>query len=390
MKIGQKPYLVGEEGPELILPREDGDAFVLPADITRQVLPAMRDVTPRKAGGVMESKGGRFAALDGVSSSGNPATGSASRLPTTLYTPSAQARAQENSYFVDPQEGRYLLDNETEGMPLLPDPVEGPWAGPGMPAPTRAEHRATVQKGVDSVMRMPGVRAASKYPGQLFADAAPGAPAQMIPFEELQQRVADRSVDANNTLFDIRDRAERDRVQRDLQARASRVPLGTPTAPLPPLPGMSSFRPSTRRAIDRNMERFLRTPQGALYATEQAQQQQAAAASAQAAGQWEMVNDPVSGKPFVMVNGRGQTVSLPKMEEDEQLTFVDTQKPDPLGIGMVTVREPRIYNRRSGTMRAIPMEGDQPSVENASPTVSPSAPKTGIKPGGRFLPAAKM
>jgi hypothetical protein len=92
----------------------------------------------------------------------------------------------------------------------------------------------------------------------------------MIPFEELQSRVADRAIDANNTLFDIRDRAERDRVQRDLQARASRVPLGTPTAPLPPLPGMPGFRPSTRRAIDRNMERFLSTPDGAIYATEQA------------------------------------------------------------------------------------------------------------------------
>ena len=41
MKIGAKPYLVGEKGEELIFKRRDGTGFVVPADVTAQIKPAL-------------------------------------------------------------------------------------------------------------------------------------------------------------------------------------------------------------------------------------------------------------------------------------------------------------------------------------------------------------
>jgi 5-formyltetrahydrofolate cyclo-ligase len=124
------------------------------------------------------------------------------------------------------------------------------------------------------------------------------------------------------------------------------------------------MRPGAVRRSQRALEKFVKTPQGAAWAADrgseaqmQAQQIAAAQAAAGAGTTWKTVIDPNTGRPFAMVNDRGQSINLPAMKADEEIIFVDTQQPDPLGIGMVTVREPRIYNRSTRQMQAIPMGG---------------------------------
>jgi hypothetical protein len=294
MKIGQKPYLVGEEGPELIMPRQNGDGYVLPADVTQQLLPMMtKRPTPRQQGGpiTMESRGGTFRGFEGTSSSGQPAMGFASNIPTAMMTPDAIARAQGDSVFVDPMEGRYQVDPNQPGMPLMPDVVTGPWAEPGMPAPPRAEMRQDISKSLQSLDRMPGVRAAptGRYPGQTFRDTAADAQIEDVmlrqkgtseqalnyagqdpfassrsgnlSFEELRDRVALRGMMYGD---DYRDRQNRDRVQQDLANRAARAPLGTPTM----LPGQGS-EARIQANLARQMERLSRTPEGAMLLAKQ-------------------------------------------------------------------------------------------------------------------------
>jgi hypothetical protein len=58
-----------------------------------------------------------------------------------------------------------------------------------------------------------------------------------------------------------------------------------------------------------------------------------------------------------MVNARGQQITLPKMEDDESVIYVDRQVQDPSGLGVVTVREPQIFNKTTGTMRPVGTEG---------------------------------
>jgi len=295
MKIGQKPYLVGEEGPELIMPRQNGDGYVLPADVTQQLLPMMTQrPTPRAAGGpmTMESRGGTFRGFEGTSSSGQPAMGFASNIPTAMMTPDALARAQGDRVFVDPMEGRYQLDPNQIGMPMMPDVVTGPFAEPGMPAPPREQMRSQIGQSLESLNRMPGVRAAptGRYPGQTFQDNAPQARydnamklgqndkaalaySEQDPFngaslntsfEELRDRVALRGMMYGD---DYRDRQNRDRTQLDLAARNARAPLGTPTM----LPGQGS-EARIAANLARERERLSRTPQGAQFLAQQQQE----------------------------------------------------------------------------------------------------------------------
>ena len=256
MKIGQKPYLVGEEGPELIMPRQNGDGYVLPADITRQVLPTMRNVTPRAAGGVMESRGGTFRGFEGTSSSGQPASGFASNIPTAMMTPDAIARAQGDRVFVDPKEGRYQLDPNQIGMPMMPDVVTGPLAEPGMPAPPREQMRSQIGQSLQSLNRMPGIR-----PTNQVTDQATG---EVVPFDEMLNRVTERGMMYG---ADYLDRQARDRTQLDLAARNARAPLGTPTM----LPGQGS-EARIAANLARERERLSRTPQGAQFLAQQQQE----------------------------------------------------------------------------------------------------------------------
>ena len=300
MKIGQKPYLVGEEGPELILPRENGDGFVLPADVTAQVLPAMRQVTPRAEGGVMYLDDGGMVARG--FDYGPGMRGHSTSVPTDVTANAAGPRP--DTIMLDPS-GRYQVDPTQPGMPLMPDNVTGPWAQPGLPAPDMTAQNAMITKRVDA-MPGRGAMAASRYPGMTFndtavqsmvdyGDAMPGnsvadyqakerqynqagrdpfinSSTPNLSFEEMQQRIAMRGMMYGD---DNRDRWARDQTQADLAARAARAPLGTPTAPvsqIPGMPGMPAMRPSAAADMQRRQERFLRTPQGTVFALQQQQE----------------------------------------------------------------------------------------------------------------------
>jgi len=299
MKMGKKPYLVGEQGPELIMPKDNGDMFVLPADVTRQVLPTMRDVTPRAAGGVMESRGGTFRGFEGVSSSGQPAMGFASNIPTAMMTPDALARAQGDRVFVDPMGGRYQLDPNQIGMPMMPDVVTGPFAEPGMPAPPREQMRGQIGQSLESLNRMPGVRAANQVVDQVTKET--------IPFDEMFNRVTERG-----QMFgaDFLDRQARDRTQLDLAARNARAPLGTPTM----LPGQGS-EARIAANLAREKERLSRTPQGAMFLAEQQQQMDMLAQRSKLASTAIPVKD-AAGNILGYTTGTG--ASLPNLNNNRQ------------------------------------------------------------------------
>jgi hypothetical protein len=211
-----------------------------------------------------------------------------------------------------------------------------------------------VQSMVDYGDALPGetvadFQAKERQYNQALRDPFIGSTKENLSFEEMQQRVAMRGMMYGD---DFRDRQARNQTQADLAARAARAPLGTPVLP-PTAPGGLPMVPG----MERNIERFLRTPQGAAFALQNQMQQQQQLASQQAGNQWQSLTDPTTGRPFAMVNARGQQITLPKMEDDESVIYVDRQVQDPSGLGVVTVREPQIFNKTTGTMRPVGTEG---------------------------------
>jgi hypothetical protein len=359
MPVG-KPTLVGEEGPELILPREDGRGFVLPADITEQVLPMMDGGTMMKPKGYQEggtmpgelyttpgfALGQGSAAMVGPSGSGtstrfNP--GSAAGRMAAMETP---------RMMMDPRTG-YQMDMDAPGLPLVPDVVTGPWAQAGMEmTPEQREGLTRATQGyAQNLMQRPGVMSASQaYESQLVPDqrvseqgkdrllTAQGslqAP-QMIPLSEMRDRVLTRSTMNYQAREEAREAADRARL-------AALPPLGAPTA----APGM---RPAVQRRMDRNMEKFLQTPQGSMWAAEQQMGQQQQQQQLQAANDWRVMNDPTTNRPMAMVNGKGQTLSLPQMEGDEKVVMVQEEALNAFGIPIVRT-VPAIASVSKGTIR---------------------------------------
>jgi len=204
----------------------------------------------------MESRGGTFRGFEGTSSSGQPASGFASNIPTAMMTPDALARAQGDRVFVDPIQGRYQLDPNQIGMPMMPDVVTGPFAEPGMPAPPREQMRSQIGQSLESLNRMPGIR-----PVNQVTDQATG---EVVPFDEMLNRVTERGMMYG---ADYLDRQARDRTQLDLAARNARAPLGTPTM----LPGQGS-EARIAANLARERERLSRTPQGAQFLAQQQQE----------------------------------------------------------------------------------------------------------------------
>jgi hypothetical protein len=256
MKQG-KPYLVGEEGPELILPREDGSMHVLPHDVTKQVLPAMRDVTPRAQGGPMmpmlptdevyTSPGGTFAGFTSPSGSGF-----ASRIPTRLAN--TATAPPPPAFMVDPMTGMQVQPGNSADF--VPDTITGPWSQVGAPVTPEMEQSLDMMT-QGRALRLPAMGATTareRFDSQTVTDGLTG---DTLPLADMRGRVMDRA----SMLMQSREDA---RVQQDLAARAARAPLGTPVLP-PTTPGGLPMIPG----MERNIERFLRTPQGAMFALEQ-------------------------------------------------------------------------------------------------------------------------
>ena len=241
MRPGKNVYLVGEGGQELLFMRENGSGFVLPADVTAQVLPAMRDVTPKAKGGkigytpraeggeIMLERQGDLGTMRGF------LTPSGSGFAEVQNEVGAEPIMPIDKFFADPS-SNYQLDPTRPGMPLMPDAVSGPWAEPAMPV--TPEMRQDLR---------------SNTLGNFMALAAMPDTQRVV---DPRQAMRERGIEAMANLDNIRYEQEQARVQRDLAARAARAPLGTPTAPAAP-------------AMDRNMERFMRTPEGMRLAMEQ-------------------------------------------------------------------------------------------------------------------------
>ncbi len=316
MSVG-KPTIVGEEGPELILPRDDGRGFVLPTDITRKILPVMRDVTPRQEGGnlpmgeVFRTPGGFSSAF--ISEAGS---GSAIRLPAG----SVPLASQDNAPFmIDPQTDVQLQMGQP-GLPAVPDVVQGDFANPaGLPMSPEQQQQLTdmtMSRAMNLAAR-PGVMTdqqrfdAQMVPDQrvsvsgrdrlLTARGSLEAP-QMLPLSEMRNRVMERS----NLAFQASEDA---RVQRDLAARAARPSMlaGTPIGAIP------GINPAVQARMDRSLERFYRTPQGAAFLAEQQAQQQLNAQRSQLASTAIPVTDPATGQVMGWTNGLG--ASLPNSTE---------------------------------------------------------------------------
>lgn len=310
MKPGKQVYLVGEEGPELIFPRDDGNAHVVPADVTEDLLPMLtRDVTPRGYGGKMQIKpkayggkmqvkpraeGGEMRVLEQV---GDKRTFRGVQGPygtgfnLQQQQPADFAASSMGPRFMADPSGRYQLDMDTEGLPMLPDVVQGPWAEPGLPVPPEAAQLRGDLEGRFTQLERRG--------------AVPP-----LPMRE-QEAMRIKGMQAQEQLDAVRDVQERNRVQQDLANRAARAPLGTPTAPMPGGP-LGPVRPAVQARMNRNLERFLQTPQGSVWAAEQAMQGQAATQRAQLAATAMPVTDPRTGQVMGWTNGLG--ASLPQPE----------------------------------------------------------------------------
>jgi hypothetical protein len=298
MKIGQKPYLVGEEGPELIMPRANGDGYVLPADVTQQLLPMMtKRPTPRQQGGIMEMITPN-ATFSGGATPYGPVYG---MRQTESQLGSPQPMTMEEAGLAMQPDQRMIVDNgyqvdlpalragDAQSIPLQPDVVTGPWASPAMPADTTGL-QPYLQNQV-SRLSMTGAKPVSKYPGMVFEDISnqarydnaikagqteeaamaysetdviPSSDKFKVGFEEMQQRMALRGMMYGD---DYRDRQNRDRVQQDLANRAARAPIGTPTM----LPGQGS-EARIQANLARERERLSRTPQGAQFLAQQQQE----------------------------------------------------------------------------------------------------------------------
>ena len=442
MHPGKKPYLVGEEGPELIMPRQDGSGYVIPADVTAQILPAMRPTprmnggpmsyTPRAEGGMMtlNTPNARFA---GGATPYGPAY---AMQQTEEQMGSPDLMNEQERELAQQMDQRMIVDNGyqvdlpalraggAQSIPLQPDVVTGPWASPAMPADTTGL-QPYLQNQV-SRLSMAGAKPASRYPGQMFNDTSlksvleygnampgdtveelnartrqyqqglrdpyAGSSGSGLTFEEMQQRMALRGMMYGD---DYRDRQARNQTQLDLAARANRVPIGTPTAPVSQIPGMPMMSPSTLARVERNQERFLRSPQGAAYVLEQ---QQGLAQSGQklqermAMIQPVPVGDqgdyviPLTGQYFSARDGAARQMTA---EEAKALGLEAIESKN----GVITYGRPKVAGApRTAVIKGVDHQWDPVRQGWVPATALPAegaAPTTTVKPPSRFLPSAE-
>jgi hypothetical protein len=414
-----KPYLVGEEGWELAFGREDGSMFVLPHDVSKQVLPMLPKggVKPRAQGGPMElieplSDGQGEVAFRGFD------MGPGRRgFATTVTGQGADATAPVGpSMILDPS-ARYQLDPTAPGMPMLPDVVSGPFAEPGLPAPDMRAMQSNISERVET---LPGRGATqmvrSRYPGMTFndravqsmvdyGDALPGetvadfqakerqynqalrdpfigSTKENLSFEEMQQRVAMRGMMFGD---DFRDRQARNQTQADLAARAARAPLGTPVLP-PTAPGGLPMVPG----MERNIERFLRTPQGAMFALEQGTEDARMERRIQAAATAIPVRDQQTGEVRGYVSGTGASLPSPGMDggrkirrqqmvEGQMYNFFDDGTAEPVNIA--TAGSDKIQAWDTGNARMVELPADT-DVTKLPPGLT-LLPRTGTAPAAK-------
>lgn len=401
MHPGKKPYLVGEEGPELIFPRADGSGFVLPHDVSKQVLPMLPKggTKPRAVGGPMELRtpSARFAGMTGPSGTGFAMTQTPSQqaMPMTMQDAGlamlpGDRMIADDGFAVDLPA---LAAGGNESMPMMPDVVSGPWASPAMPVDSR-QIGPNVQNQFSRLMAE-GAMPASPYDGLMVPDqriSASGrdrlltaqgsleAP-QMVPFAEMQERMAVRGIEASNRSFDAR-QAD---VDRQLAARAARAPLGTPVLP-PTTPGGLPMIPG----MERNIERFLRTPQGAMFALEQGTEDARMQQRIQAAATAIPVRDQQTGEVRGYVSGTGASLPTPglnggrqirrqQMVEGQMYNFFDDGTAEPVNIAIAGTDKIQAWDTGNARMVELPADTD---VTKLPPGLT-LLPRTGTAPAAK-------
>jgi len=403
MHPGKKPYLVGEEGPELIFPRADGSGFVLPHDVSKQVLPMLPKggTKPRAVGGPMELRtpSARFAGMTGPSGTGFAMTQTPSQqaMPMTMQDAGlamlpGDRMIADDGFAVDLPA---LAAGGNESMPMMPDVVSGPWASPAMPVDSR-QIGPNVENQFSRLMAE-GAMPASPYDGLMVPDqriSASGrdrlltaqgsleAP-QMVPFAEMQERMAVRGIEASNRSFDAR-QAD---VDRQLAARAARAPLGTPVLP-PTTPGGLPMIPG----MERNIERFLRTPQGAMFALEQGTEDARMERRLQAAATAIPVRDQQTGEVRGYVSGTGASLPSPGMDggrkirrqqmvEGQMYNFFDDGTAEPVNIATAGTGTDKIQAWDTGNARMVELPADT-DVTKLPPGLT-LLPRTGTAPAAK-------
>lgn len=248
----RKPVLVGEDGPELILPRADGSHFVLPADITAQVHPAFKPV-PKADGGVMESVNngmhhGAFATLQSPYGGG---FGSRIGLnPVDLPRGMADERGMINPATMQP----------------MPDvvPEGNPWrTTSGIMPRTEAMEQvpqaiaAASQRTEDRFRMVPAGQA-----GTVTVDGKPMIKADALMAMRERGAAAVAGMEAQRVANDFATREAR------LAADAARR-TDAQAALMAPFAGIPGMTPALAARATRNVQNFLKTPQGSMWAMQQ-------------------------------------------------------------------------------------------------------------------------
>ena len=252
-----KPVIVGEKGPEMILPRADGSHFVLPHDVTAQVMP-MQQPEMRADGGVMETTTMRPGALPAFATmQGDYGAGVASRyrgVPLETGTPR----------MVD--ERGMINMRQVPGAPVMPyieDPLAGtPW-GTNSGIMPNTDPNAVPQGIANAQGRLAGQRLVPAGQGtSVMVDGMPMVKADALTLMRERGAGAAASMEARRVSGDY---AARDARMAEDERRRTAAQENL-MAPFAGVPGMT---PALALRATKNMERFIRTPQGSMWATQQ-------------------------------------------------------------------------------------------------------------------------